>query len=204
VSLLTPSPLGLQPHDQRWPRRGAQLAATLRAALGPRALRVEHIGGTSIPGLAAEPVFDLQVSVEDLAAAAEAFDEPLAALGLRRQRYETDPMPAGRRDVRRRWAKRCWAGTMAIRDASRPGGAMRTERVAVHARVAGAPNERLALMVREWFRAHPDLVATNGDVMRKLSEAVASFDNGAGVKDPVVDLIVVTAEAWADRTGWRP
>jgi GrpB-like predicted nucleotidyltransferase (UPF0157 family) len=186
VSVPTASRIAVEPHDRRWPARGAQLAAALRAALGPLALRVEHVGGTSIPGLPARPVFDLQVSVRTLADADAAFDPPLAALGLRRRPFEADPVPAGRRDDPRRWAKRFWAGTMPIRDASAPGDAMRAERVNLHVRVAGSPNERLALLFRDWFRAHP--------------EAVPSTE----LRDPAVDLVVVTAEAWADRTGWRP
>ncbi len=186
MSALTWSPLGLEPHDKRWPHRGAQLAAALRAALGPLALRIDHIGGTSIPGLAARPVFDLQVSVRQLASAA--LDEPLSGLGLRRLAFEADRIvPAGRRDDRRRWAKRCWGGPMSIRDASRPGDATRDEQVLLHVRGAGAPNERLALLLRDWFRAHPEV-------------GLASFD----MADPVMDLVAVTAEAWADRTGWRP
>jgi GrpB protein len=38
----------------------------LRAALGPTAIRIEHIGSTSVPGLAAKPIIDVQVSVTDL------------------------------------------------------------------------------------------------------------------------------------------
>jgi GrpB-like predicted nucleotidyltransferase (UPF0157 family) len=38
----------------------------LRAALGRTAIRIEHIGSTSVPGLAAKPIIDVQVSVTDL------------------------------------------------------------------------------------------------------------------------------------------
>lgn len=203
MSVLTRSPSGLEPHDKRWPHRGAQLVAALRAALGPLALRLEHVGGTAVPNLAAKPVFDVQASVRDLAGAAEAFDGPLAALGLRRRPYEADRIPAGRRDDPRRWAKRCWDGTIAIRDAALPGDAMRTERVNLHVRVAGAPNERLALLLRDWFLAHPETVPADGGFALRLAEAVASLDGGTEGPDPLVDLVVVTAEAWADRTGWR-
>jgi len=62
----------------------AASGASNASALGSLALRVEHIGSTSIPGMAAKPVYDMQVSVRDLAEAADAFDAPLAALGLYR------------------------------------------------------------------------------------------------------------------------
>ena len=45
-------------YDPAWQRRGAELAGELRSALGPLARRVEHIGSTAIPGMAAKPVYD--------------------------------------------------------------------------------------------------------------------------------------------------
>ena len=74
----------------------------------------------------------------------------------------------------------------------------------LHVRVAGSPNERLALLFRDWFRAHPEAVPAYGDFKLRLADAVASIETYTDVKDPVVDLIIVTAEAWADRTGWKP
>jgi GrpB-like predicted nucleotidyltransferase (UPF0157 family) len=184
--------VAVEPYDRHWADRGAELAAQLRSALGPLALRVEHIGSTSIPGMAAKPVYDMQVSVRDLAAAAEAFDPPLAALGLARAPYEADHVPAGWHDPPERWAKRLW---------TRRSG---EERMNLHMRVAGSPNERLALLFRDWFRAHPEAVPAYGDFKLRLADAVASIESYTDVKDPVVDLITVTAQAWADRTGWRP
>jgi GrpB-like predicted nucleotidyltransferase (UPF0157 family) len=184
--------VAVEPYDRQWAERGAELAAQVRAALGALALRVEHIGSTSIPGMAAKPVYDMQVSVRDLAAAADAFDAPLAALGLASAPYEADHVPAGRNDPPERWAKRLWN--------RRSGG----ERMNLHMRVAGSPNERLALLFRDWFRAHPEAVPAYGDFKLRLADAVASIETYTDVKDPVVDLIIVTAEAWADRIGWRP
>jgi dephospho-CoA kinase len=146
--------------------------------------------------MAAKAVFDMQVSVRNLAAAVEAFDAPLGALGLARRPYEADHVPAGRTDPPSRWAKRYWAGMLA---ADRGG-----ERVNLHVRVAGSPNERLALLFRDWFRAHPEAVHAYGDFKLRLADAVASIETYTDVKDPVVDLIIVTAEAWADRSGWNP
>jgi GrpB-like predicted nucleotidyltransferase (UPF0157 family) len=55
-------------------------ATALRKALGRRVLRVEHVGSTAVPGLAAKPVIDIQVSVQSLAPF-EVFIEALAPLG---------------------------------------------------------------------------------------------------------------------------
>ena len=181
----------VSPYDPGWQRRGAALAAELRAALGPLARRVEHIGSTAIPGMAAKPVYDFQLSVDDLEAAAEAFDGPLAAFGLVRRPYQQDHVPAGRDDPPHLWAKRLWGKAA-------PGG----ERVNVHCRVVGSPNERLALLFRDWFLAHPGAIPAYARFKEVLAGAVGDIEVYTDVKDPVVDLVIAVAEEWAAATGW--
>ena len=50
-------------YDPAWPERFAVERERIRAALGDRALRIEHIGSTSVPGLAAKPIVDILVEV---------------------------------------------------------------------------------------------------------------------------------------------
>ena len=55
-------------HDPAWADRFASLAAAVRGALGTAVLGLEHVGSTSVPGLAAKPIVDallLVRSVED-------------------------------------------------------------------------------------------------------------------------------------------
>ncbi|MGH3343098.1 MAG: GrpB family protein [Carbonactinosporaceae bacterium] len=54
------------PYDVHWPLRFGRIRDDLARALGPVARRVDHIGSTAIPGMAARPAIDVQVSVEDL------------------------------------------------------------------------------------------------------------------------------------------
>lgn len=49
----------LCPYDPRWPERFRREAEKIRAALGDRALAVEHVGSTSVPGLCAKPILDI-------------------------------------------------------------------------------------------------------------------------------------------------
>ena len=60
-------PVRLVDPDPEWAAQYAQQEARIRAALGPRALRVEHVGSTSVPGLAATPVIDIVLLVIDSA-----------------------------------------------------------------------------------------------------------------------------------------
>ena len=55
------------PYDQRWPADFVAIGAALRGALGDLALRIDHIGSTSVPGLAAKPIVDMLVVVADSA-----------------------------------------------------------------------------------------------------------------------------------------
>src|SRR6266699_2109496 len=55
----------IAPYDPHWPLEFRQLGTPLRAALGDLALRVDHIGSTSVPGLAAKDVIDVQITIKD-------------------------------------------------------------------------------------------------------------------------------------------
>ncbi len=128
-------------YDPRCPRASV-LIGQLRDMLGSEALRIEHIGSTAIPMMDANDVLDVQVSVADLDLAVERFDEPLTAMGFERLSYAHDHVPAGRQDDPAQWAKRFW-----WRRSQRAGD------VNLHVRLAGSPNERLALRFRDWMRA---------------------------------------------------
>jgi GrpB-like predicted nucleotidyltransferase (UPF0157 family) len=51
--------------DPAWPRQYGELAGRIRAALGWRVLALEHVGSTSVPGLAAKPIIDIDLTVAD-------------------------------------------------------------------------------------------------------------------------------------------
>jgi len=176
--------------DPTWAERAGVLIAALRGALGPRALRIDHIGSTAIPGMDAKDVLDIQVSVMDLADAQEHFDQPLRQLGFVGFPIGRDHVPAGRSDDPSLWAKQFWA--------SRGIG----ENVHLHIRVTGSPNERLALLFRDWMCAHPQAVIAYSAIKRSLAAAIPDIDTYTEVKDPIVDLVIVTAEEWATETGW--
>src|SRR6266705_3564905 len=59
------SQITLSEYDTTWPKQFAREAERIRAALGPRALRIEHVGSTSVPGLIAKPIIDILLVVAD-------------------------------------------------------------------------------------------------------------------------------------------
>ncbi|MFF5985705.1 GrpB family protein [Prauserella flavalba] len=62
---LRPATVTLADYDPAWPARFETRAAELRSILGERARLIEHIGSTSVPGLAAKPIIDIVVGIAD-------------------------------------------------------------------------------------------------------------------------------------------
>lgn len=62
---LQPTKVILVDYDPAWPGRFERRAAELRNILAGRARLVEHIGSTSVPGLAAKPIIDIVVGIDD-------------------------------------------------------------------------------------------------------------------------------------------
>jgi GrpB-like predicted nucleotidyltransferase (UPF0157 family) len=60
-----PEPVKIVPYDPRWPARYVTLAAEIRTALGDAVLDIEHVGSTSVEGLAAKDVIDITLAVAD-------------------------------------------------------------------------------------------------------------------------------------------
>lgn len=74
-------PIVIVDYDPEWPARFTALSATIRAAVGDTALSVEHIGSTSVPGLAAKPLIDILITVADIEDE-DSFVPQLEAAGL--------------------------------------------------------------------------------------------------------------------------
>ena len=67
-------------YDPAWPHLYRREAARIRLVLGDRVVRLEHVGSTSVPGLAAKPIIDLVLEVPDAADEA-AYLPAMAAAG---------------------------------------------------------------------------------------------------------------------------
>ena len=124
---------GLVPYDPAWPGLFDLRAEEIRRALGDIAVRVEHVGSTSVSGLAAKPVIDIQVSVQRLFPRAE-YVEPLVALGYR---HLVDPI-----DSQQEYLTKGYDPDRELK-------------VHVHVCGAGTEWERRHLAFRDWLRTHP-------------------------------------------------
>lgn len=79
----------LDEYDPSWPGRFDTQQGVIRRALGPEVLRLEHIGSTSVPGLAAKPIIDILLHVWNTAEE-QSYVPQLEAAGFRLQIREPD------------------------------------------------------------------------------------------------------------------
>jgi GrpB-like predicted nucleotidyltransferase (UPF0157 family) len=86
--------LELAEYDTQWPEAYVEQGRRIRTALGSAAVQIEHIGSTSVPGLAAKPIIDVLVTVEDITAEEDYLDQLLDA------GYELRAREPGHRMVR--------------------------------------------------------------------------------------------------------
>lgn len=82
-----------------------------------------------------------------------------------------------------------------------PAWAERGLAIAAQVQAAAGP---LALLFRDWFRAHPEAVPGYARFKRDLARETGDIGPYTDVKDSVVDMIVAIAESWAAGTGWAP
>jgi GrpB-like predicted nucleotidyltransferase (UPF0157 family) len=82
----------ISPHDLAWPDSFERERAAIEGAIGPWAVGgIHHVGSTAVPGLAAKPIVDILVGVEDLESSRACF-EPLAALEYLYAPYRSEEM----------------------------------------------------------------------------------------------------------------
>lgn len=181
--------LRIVPYDPTWPEQYERLAARIRHATG--GLRVDHVGSTAVPGLAAKDVIDIQLTVADLAMA-EAVADGLAQAGFPRMpgswfdsAKPDAPDPAA-------WEKRLH------------GGADPARVVHLHVRPEGSPGWRLCLLLRDWLRADPAARTGYAEVKHRLAATGLSTSEYAEQKEPWFDEVWPRAQQWATTAGWSP
>lgn len=177
------------PYQPRWSSEFREIAAVLQRGLGPLALRIDHIGSTAVPGLAAKDILDLQITV---AALEENVSAHLTALGYAHFRHITaDHRPPGKASGDSDWQK--WF--------FRPPAGQRPTHT--HVRILGHANQLYPLLFRDYLRTHPLSAAAYAELKRRLASELRDVESYPDVKDPAVDLIYLAAQEWAVVTGWK-
>ena len=172
--------------DRSWPWQAKRVIARVAAVAVGRALRIDHIGSTSVPGLDAMDVLDVQVVVADLDVAKQLADDLLGAGLIRLPGHWWDSAPDG-----------CtWDKAIAVNaDPARA--------VNCHIRPIASPAWRQTVLLRDWLRAHPSSARKYAEAKHRLAARPwDSIDAYADAKTPFVHVALDRAEQWAARTGW--
>ena len=163
-------------YDPAWPGLFEREAERIRAALGERALLVEHTGSTSVPGLAAKPIIDITLAVPD-SGDEEAYVPALEARGYVLRIREPD-----------------WHQHRLLKGPDAD--------VNLHVFSEGCPEVRRMLLFRDWLRTHEGDRRRYEQAKRELAGREWKYvQNYADAKTAVVEEILARAEAGAAGPG---
>jgi GrpB-like predicted nucleotidyltransferase (UPF0157 family) len=169
VGGMEPATIRVVAYDPSWPDRFEAEEKRLRAALGERARRIEHIGSTAVPGLAAKPIVDVLVEINQFEDHAR-YCESLQAAG-----YE-----------------------LRVREANHLMFRTPDRDVHVHIWPAGSENIEPHLIFRDWLRSHPDDRRLYERTKQELARrAWPDMNYYAEAKNPVIGKIMARARTSA-------
>lgn len=164
----------LAAYDPAWPGTFEGERRRIVVALGPLPHRLEHIGSTSVPGLAAKPIIDSQLSVPDVE------DEDSYLPCLERVGYALRVRERGHRMVR--------SASLELH---------------LHVCDVRSDWERRHLLLRDWLRRSPADRRLYEEAKRELAEREwPTMNDYAAAKSDVIGDIKGRAEVWAALTGW--
>jgi GrpB-like predicted nucleotidyltransferase (UPF0157 family) len=169
--------LEIVPYDSAWPDVFAAEKRRLLDKLGDLATRIEHHGSTAVPGLAAKPIIDIQISVPTLHPI-DRYVRPLAELGYVHRPHPDDEFaPFFHRPA-------VWPHTHHL-----------------HVVEAGGEEERKTLAFRDYLREHAGVAQEYERLKRSLAPTFSAmaFDTRQAYADAKGEFILrVTRQALAD------
>lgn len=187
-------PAVMSPPDPAWPATAARTAERILRT-SPLIVRVDHIGSTSIPGLPAKNVIDLQVGVANISDL-DQVSAHLDAAGYRAVPGKWWDAPTSYQPEPEQWAKHLHVN-------SDP-----AQNVNIHVRVVGSAGWFFTLSFRDWMRADAGHVrryaAEKQRIASKYANDVNALNYAAEKKLWFRDYVEPQLYAWVDSHGWRP
>lgn len=166
-------PIQIVDYDPAWPGLFEREAERVQAALGDRVLLLEHVGSTSVPGLAAKPKIDMLLAVAN-SADESTYVPALEAAGYRLQIREPD------------WYEhRMFKGP--------------DTDINLHVYSLGCPEIDRVLLFRNWLRSNPSDLQLYERTKRELARREWKYmQNYADAKTAVVEEIIARAQKDAE------
>jgi GrpB-like predicted nucleotidyltransferase (UPF0157 family) len=178
-------------YDDSWPQQFLSIANSIEDAVGELAVKIDHIGSTSVPGLAAKDIVDVQVTVSSLEN--EEFDESMsAARFMLRPTVNHDllsGLPSDSPELRKKFYRE-------------PQG---QRRVHIHVREEGRLNQAYPLLFRDYLIAEPAVKEAYQSIKERLAKHFPHDEDAYyDIKDPYMDTVFYAAKLWASREDWKP
>lgn len=178
----------VHPYDPAWPEAFALVQTRLSRILGDLAVGIDHIGSTSIPGMAAKDCIDIQIRVHDVND--DRIEHRLTHAGFRRR-----PEPWNNEETS--------FGTICPKQVYAPPVGERT--INIHVRPDGAANSRFNLLFRDYLRANPEMRDTWAAFKQRLAESAPDLSDYGQIKQFATCILIEAAQAWErDHTTAKP
>lgn len=186
-------PVVVVPYRDSWPNEFRLIASQLNELLGDSVIRIDHIGSTAVPELAAKDIIDIQITLADIDNADDFIQKMQSAGYRKRGDIKYDEMagcdPSALKQLRKRYFRE----------------AEGQRRVHIHVRQEGYLNQRYPLVFRDYLIAHAAVRKRYEMIKYRLA---ALFPEQVGgylhIKDPLMDIIYEAAQNWALRVDWKP
>jgi GrpB-like predicted nucleotidyltransferase (UPF0157 family) len=157
----------VQPYDEMWKQDFISISNEIRDALGELALRIEHVGSTSVPGLSAKPVIDIDVVIRDDSMLEEVVSR-LAKIGYQHE------------------------GNLGIagREAFGYEGKEHLKEHHLYVCPEDSPELKRHIAFRDYLRSHPDAVQEYSRIKEEAASLYPyDIDQYIGHKSPVIEKI---------------
>jgi GrpB-like predicted nucleotidyltransferase (UPF0157 family) len=173
-------PVIIEPYNDNWSAIFIELRSQIVNQLGTAIQRIDHIDSTSVVGLAAKPIIDIQISVSDLDNI-EAIRYGLNTLGFEHRIDNAD------------LTKKYFRESPGMR------------RTHIHVRQSGSWSEQFNLLFRDFLREHEfersQYSQVKYDLAHRFKDQRDLYIEG---KTQIVWDIMIKANRWSQEIGWKP
>lgn len=190
VPMSQSRPVVICDHQPRWQNEFVEQAQLLRKVVGNDALRIDHIGSTAVPGLAAKDIIDVQLTVASLDNCERLAAAMQDAKYRKRGNVRYDELVGNPEQA---------LPKLYFREP------LEQRRVHIHVRQQDSINQRYPLLFRDYLRANKTTREAYQLIKQRLAVMFPDCIEGyLFIKDPMMDIIYQGAEEWARHTGWSP
>jgi GrpB-like predicted nucleotidyltransferase (UPF0157 family) len=167
-------------YEPKWKFLFIDIGSKLRNSLQDTAIRIDHVGSTSVVGLEAKPIIDIQISVTSFEELYK-YRSKIEEVGFILREENPDKTKQYFREI--------------------PG----TRRTHIHVRQAGSFSEQITLLFRDYLRTHPEdclrYAQEKHRLMNLFKNERPKYVEGKG---PIVWDIIQKAHIWSQDFGWMP